>query len=235
MLEICLADSWTSGHVLVGRATDRSSVIRQIRVELMTVGGRTVTLRFGRFSGVRGGKKSMTWLIATMIIVAGIAMLIAVDLIEDPDSTPLDVALNLLEEAPLFIIAIGGVVLFQSLQRERKENHRILTDLEMAKREGQQWRKQVQGHLQGLGLAIRTQLLEWNLTAAEREVALLLLKGLSSKEIGTVRATSERTVREQARSVYLKAGLNGRASLSAYFLEDLLAPVDSIGISPTVE
>lgn len=191
--------------------------------------------RFGRYSGMRGDRKSLTWLWAAIVIVAGFAMLIAVDLIEDPDSTLLDVGLNLLEEAPLLLITIGGVILFQSLQRERKENHRILKDLEIAKREGQQWRKQVQGHLNGLGLAISTQLLEWNLTAAEREVALLLLKGLSSKEIGTVRATSERTVREQARSIYSKAGLNGRASLSAYFLEDLLAPVESVGFPSTTD
>lgn len=188
---------------------------------------------YGRNSGMRGDRKSLMWLWATIVIVAGVAMLIAVDLIEDPDSTLLDVGLNLLEEAPLLIITIGGVILFQSLQRERMENHRILTDLEIAKREGHEWRKQVQGHLQGLGLAISTQLTEWNLSAAEREVALLLLKGLSSKEIGTVRATSERTVREQARAIYLKAGLNGRASLSAYFLEDLLAPVESVGFSST--
>ena len=52
----------------------------------------------------------------------------------------------------------------------------------------------------------------------------LLLKGLSLREIAQLRDTSERTVREQARSVYRKAGINGRASLSAYFLEDLLLP-----------
>ena len=39
-----------------------------------------------------------------------------------------------------------------------------------------------------------------------------------------MRATSERTVREQARSVYRKAGVSGRSGLSAYFLEDLLLP-----------
>jgi len=38
---------------------------------------------------------------------------------------------------------------------------------------------------------------------------MLLLKGLSLKEIATVRGTGERTVREQARAVYRKAGLTG--------------------------
>jgi hypothetical protein len=40
---------------------------------------------------------------------------------------------------------------------------------------------------------------------------LLLIKGVSHKEIATVCAVSERTVREQARSIYSKAGLTGRA------------------------
>jgi hypothetical protein len=56
-------------------------------------------------------------------------------------------------------------------------------------------------------------------------VALLLLKGLSLKEIAAIRVTTERTVRAQARSLYSKAGLTGRAALSAFFLEDLLAPI----------
>jgi hypothetical protein len=52
---------------------------------------------------------------------------------------------------------------------------------------------------------------------------LLLIKGLSHKEIATLRAVSERTVREQARSIYSKAG-SSRTALSAFFLADLLAP-----------
>ncbi|MBZ0120481.1 MAG: helix-turn-helix transcriptional regulator, partial [Sandaracinaceae bacterium] len=75
-----------------------------------------------------------------------------------------------------------------------------------------------------LGEALARQFERWQLTAAEREVALLLLKGLSLKEIAEARGTSERTVRDQARAVYRKAGLAGRSELSAFFLEDLLVP-----------
>ncbi len=55
-------------------------------------------------------------------------------------------------------------------------------------------------------------------------MGLLLLKGLSHQEVADVRNVSERTVRQQARSLYRKAGLTGRADLAAYFLEDLLGP-----------
>ncbi len=43
-----------------------------------------------------------------------------------------------------------------------------------------------------------------------------------------MRATSERTVHAQARALYGKAGLTGRAALSAFSLEDLLAPIERV-------
>jgi DNA-binding CsgD family transcriptional regulator len=70
--------------------------------------------------------------------------------------------------------------------------------------------------------AIDHQLHRWGLTASEKEVALLLLKGLSFKDIAGLRGTNENTVRQQARALYKKAGLTGRHELAAFFLEDLL-------------
>ncbi len=75
---------------------------------------------------------------------------------------------------------------------------------------------------EGLATTIDSEFSKWDLTTAEREVALLLLKGLSLKEIAVLRDTTERTVRHQTFSVYQKSELSGRAELSAYFLEDLL-------------
>ena len=53
---------------------------------------------------------------------------------------------------------------------------------------------------------------------------MLLLKGLSHKEIAAIRNVGEATVRQQAGSIYRKAGLEGRRDLAAFFLEDLLGP-----------
>jgi DNA-binding CsgD family transcriptional regulator len=64
----------------------------------------------------------------------------------------------------------------------------------------------------------------WGMTAAEREVGLLILKGLSHKEIASLRATTEATVRQQAQAIYRKASLPGKTAFSAYFLEDLFTP-----------
>jgi DNA-binding NarL/FixJ family response regulator len=46
------------------------------------------------------------------------------------------------------------------------------------------------------------------------------------KEIAEARQVAERTTRQQATVIYGKTGLSGRASLSAFFLEDLLLPSD---------
>jgi DNA-binding NarL/FixJ family response regulator len=176
---------------------------------------------------MRDKSRYSIWFWASLAVVSGIALLVAVDLIEDPDSSLGDIALNLLEEAPLVIITVGVVMLHQGLLDQRRANRQIIQQLEVARIEGQHWRAQARTHLRGLGAAISAQFSLWRFTPAEHEVALLLLKGLSCREISTVRTTSERTVREQARAVYSKAGLSGRAALSAYFLEDLLAPADS--------
>jgi DNA-binding CsgD family transcriptional regulator len=53
-------------------------------------------------------------------------------------------------------------------------------------------------------------------------VGRLLLKGLSLKEIAAIRNTLEKTVRQQASSIYKKAELNGRHAFSAWFIEDIL-------------
>lgn len=90
--------------------------------------------------------------------------------------------------------------------------------------ERDQWRASAQSALAGLGVAIDRQFETWRLTPAEREVALLLLKGYGHKQIAGATNRSERTVRQHAVTVYQKSGLAGRAELAAFFLEDLLLP-----------
>ena len=69
---------------------------------------------------------------------------------------------------------------------------------------------------------INHQLIDWELTPSEKEVAMLLLKGLSFEEIAGVRETKEKTVRQQATAIYRKSGLNGRHEFAAWFFEDFL-------------
>ena len=62
----------------------------------------------------------------------------------------------------------------------------------------------------------------WKLTESEKEVAILLIKGLSMNEIGELRGVKEKTVRQQATSIYTKSKCPNRHELAAKFIEDLL-------------
>jgi DNA-binding CsgD family transcriptional regulator len=170
--------------------------------------------------------RARAWAIAA--VIGGVALLLLLERIEEPDLTGLDMLMEVVGLVPMVMTSVGVALLFRITSRQRDEHVKVIRDLELARAQGQRWRSEARTYLDGLGQAIEGQFSRWNLTEAEREVALLSLKGLSHKEIATVRAVSERTVREQARSVYAKSGLTGRAGLSAFFLEDLLAPIEGV-------
>ena len=117
--------------------------------------------------------------------------------------------------------------LFRHVNELEREAEALTKRLRETKLEAERFRNEARELLGGLGAAIQQQFQRWELTRAEKEVALALLKGLSHKEIAQLRDSGEATVRQQARSVYRKAGLTGRADLSAFFLEDLLLPPSS--------
>jgi DNA-binding CsgD family transcriptional regulator len=159
-------------------------------------------------------------------IVAGVSFFFGLEWLEEPSMTPGAMLLELVGILPIVLMCVGATLLFRIVSRQRDEQMTLLRDLEVARLEGQRWRAESRTLLSGLGQAIDAQFTRWNLTDAEREVALLLLKGLALKEVAALRATSERTIRAQAAALYAKAGVTGRAALSAFFLEDLLAPIE---------
>ena len=78
----------------------------------------------------------------------------------------------------------------------------------------------------GLSSAIDRQFIDWQLSDSEKEIGYLLLKGFSLKEIAQLRTSAEITIRQQCAKIYEKASLNGRAELSAFFIEDYLSTAD---------
>ena len=64
---------------------------------------------------------------------------------------------------------------------------------------------------------------DWQLTPAEKDVALFLIKGLSTSEIAGLRETSEGTVKAQTNAIYRKADVSGRPQLLSLFIEDLMS------------
>jgi DNA-binding CsgD family transcriptional regulator len=64
---------------------------------------------------------------------------------------------------------------------------------------------------------------DWNLTKAERDVAIMILKGLDNETIAQIRNTASGTVRAQATRIYAKSATDGRAQFISLFVEELLA------------
>jgi DNA-binding CsgD family transcriptional regulator len=105
----------------------------------------------------------------------------------------------------------------KSLADEKSVNHELNL-------EAQKWKNVSDTYVKGLSVEIENQLDRWEFSTAEKEIAFLLLKGHSIKEIASLRNTSTKTVRTQTNAIYSKSGLHGRSALSAFFLEDLLMP-----------
>ncbi|MEX1185878.1 MAG: helix-turn-helix transcriptional regulator [Gemmatimonadaceae bacterium] len=135
-------------------------------------------------------------------------------------------------EAAMVLVSLSfAIVLFTGWRRSAgalRQTHATLaaTDLALTRREAERdrWRRTAEEALAGFSRAIDRQFDEWQLSRAEREVALLILKGEGHKQAAAKLGRSERTVRQHAVEVYRKAGLQGRAELAAFFLNDLILP-----------
>lgn len=179
-----------------------------------------------------GAREARLFAVAFALVAALGALDLAGDLLEGAAGWHVAV------EAAATVVGLLGVVLAARRLRRLAREARALASrageaegragelasrLRQADEDAARWKAEAASLIAGLGEAIDAQLVRWQLSAAEKEVALLLLKGLSHKEIAEARGTSEATVRQQARALYKKAGLAGRHDLAAFFLEDLLA------------
>lgn len=89
-----------------------------------------------------------------------------------------------------------------------ERNQTIGQELQFSKTENESLKTEQQKFREGLCRAIEAQMKKWGLTPSEVEIAFLLIKGLSNKEIASVRETSESTVRLQCSSIYKKSNLS---------------------------
>lgn len=149
------------------------------------------------------------------------------DLITDRFSCGSDARLLMTKGLFTLLAIVGAFWIYLFLRSRSRVIRRLSTGLGQVQAEAERWRSESQTLASGLAVAIDEQFNRWELSSAEREVALLLIKGISTREVAELRQTKEPTVRQQAQSVYRKAALGGRADLAAFFLEDLLAPRES--------
>jgi DNA-binding CsgD family transcriptional regulator len=169
-------------------------------------------------------KQNERWVVSGILIV--IALMGGFDIFKD--SRQGVVAWHIAVEGAVAILALIGVFyLLRGTVTLKNRLQKEIQDFSQFRAEAEAWRADSRKYIDGLSKAIDQQLIKWNLTTAEKEVAFLLLKGLSLKEVAEVRKTSEKTARVQSMAIYSKAGLAGRSELSAFFLEDLLVPQES--------
>jgi len=145
----------------------------------------------------------------TPAIILASAMLffaydIAADLQDDSESI-----LHIAIEALVFIAV--STVLFIELRR--------VSRLKITVHQERDRNARLSGELLAV---MQGQFADWGLSPSECEVALLLIKGLSMKEISAARDVKEKTVRQQATGIYAKSGYAGRHELAAHFIEDLM-------------
>ncbi len=62
----------------------------------------------------------------------------------------------------------------------------------------------------------------WSLTPAEKDISILLLKGLGTAEISEIRSTKIGTVNLQVHKVLQKAGATNRAEFMSLFMDEFL-------------
>ncbi len=144
---------------------------------------------------------------ATILVIAALffAYDIVADLLADRESL-----IHVLIESLVFLAILTLTVV--ELKRASRLNAEVL--------QGQQQVARLSGELLTV---MRNQFAEWELSPSESEVALLLIKGLSMKEIAEARHVKEKTIRQQATGIYGKSRCVGRHELAAFFIEDLLS------------
>ncbi len=120
----------------------------------------------------------------------------------------------------LSFITLGWLVF--DIRRQTAEIDALREELASNQKPEHQPEKYVRDAKTNLSQVISHQFDDWQLTVSEKDVGWLLLKGLSLKEIAAIRETLEKTVRQQASSIYKKSALSGRHSFSAWFIEDAL-------------
>lgn len=167
------------------------------------------------------GRTRTIWVAGLLVLVA---LFVVFDMIEDTKAGDLTGFHIATEIGIVALCIVTVVVLLRGLSLAEASAEQLGHDLAAARAEAARFREEAGQALSRLSTAIDHQFDRWSLTQAEREVALLILKGLSHREAAEARSTNEATVRQQALSVYRKSGLRSRSELSAFFLQDLLLP-----------
>jgi DNA-binding NarL/FixJ family response regulator len=156
-----------------------------------------------------------------IIFLMVIAIMSVADLIGDyQEHAP---PFHLFQESLIVLASVGGIgYLLWEVATRRREMEQLKQQLDLAHSNLSESHERSKDAKQPYREVINQQFVDWAFTPSERDVGLLLLKGLSFEEIASVRETKEKTVRQQATAIYRKSGLSGRHEFAAWFFEDFL-------------
>ncbi|ASM73761.1 MULTISPECIES: helix-turn-helix transcriptional regulator [Roseobacteraceae] len=155
-------------------------------------------------------ERRATVLAGVIILQALCAVFFIVDVLQDMrEGVHLDDLHLTLESLAALVLLVGVVFLMVELRRLLNR----MSDMDAGLRVAQ---GQMAGVMDGF-------FEDWNLTAAERDIAIMICKGLDNDEIAQVRHTAAGTVRAQVTRIYAKSGTHGRSQFVSLFLDELMS------------
>lgn len=150
-------------------------------------------------------------LVALTLLQAACALYFVADVVTELPEARTAPMHPLVELVAVVALLVGTVISLGTLRRLLAQNGRM--------------RHRAQAASGAFVAMMEQSFARWRLTAAERDVALLSVKGLSVAEIAALRGARVGTVKAQSAAIYRKAGVNSRAELLGLFIEDLMAGV----------
>ena len=147
----------------------------------------------------------MKWFIFAAVLQIGCGLVFAIDVFVEWHEFNLHVLAELLG---VIALAIGASITIGQYRQILRRNVIVERELEVAS-----------GAFQDV---IEHYFHVWGLTNAEKDVALLSIKGVSISEIAAMRQTREGTIKAQNAAIYRKSGVSSRSELLSVMVEELL-------------
>jgi len=139
------------------------------------------------------------------ILQVGCCIIFAADVVFEINELTIH---EIVEMAGVAALAVGSFISIDQYRKLLRRNSRIERQLEAAS-----------GAFQAV---IEQHFDDWCLTAAERDVALLSIKGVPTSAIATMRQTQTGTIKAQTAAIYRKSGVSSRAELVTAMIEELI-------------
>ena len=122
----------------------------------------------------------------------------------------------------IFLLILTFILFYISLKKFISNSEKKDAELGKLRSEYHQLKKKLSLHKQDMHQYIQMNFTNWKLTNSEKDIALLLFKGCTGKEISGIRNTNYQTVRSQISNIYRKAQVSNHNQFMAILIEDLI-------------